>query len=115
MTELSSGVFQHSKQFKFEEKYSSKYQKFFSGKSEQMFFPISDGHQHGVSILGSINLCETCCHLTQVRNTPHRTDTWTDSLYTYHLISLLHSWYGFDFFSMACQKSTVKTGNTVVI
>ena len=47
----SYGDFQHSKQFKFEEKYLPKHSKIhkgkqtFSGKSElQMFFPISSRH-----------------------------------------------------------------------
>ena len=47
----SSGDFQHSKQFKFEEKYLSSIRKFtretnpFSGNSElQIFFPISVRH-----------------------------------------------------------------------
>ena len=67
------------------EKYLSKHLKIhkgkqtsFSGTSElQMFFPYfrppclcpSEGHQHGVSILSSINLCGTFCQITRVRNT----------------------------------------------
>ena len=81
----SSGDFQHCNQFKFEEKYWSEQsnihkgkQTFFLAKIElQMFFSYfrpphwcpSEGHQHGVSILSSINLFGTFCQITRVRNT----------------------------------------------
>ena len=65
----------------------------FSGKSElQMFFPISgpcwcpsEGHQHGVSILSSINLCGTFCQITRVRNAAETTGQITYLFIIYNM------------------------------
>ena len=81
-----------------------------SGKSElQMFFfsyfrpPCwcpSEGHQHGISILSSINLCGTLCQITRVPNTAQ---TWGLDRVLIYLssivckISWLHSLNGFRF------------------
>ena len=77
MTELfcilkndSSGDFQHSKQFNFEEKYSSKHSKIHKGKQTSFLAKVNSRcfflfpaamlvQQHGVSILSSTNLCGT--------------------------------------------------------
>ena len=96
MTELfrilkddSSGDFQHSKLFKFEEKYLSKHSKIHKGKQNSDIFSAptvfstpdifsyfrppcwcpSEGHPHGVSILSSLNLCGTFCQITVLQNT----------------------------------------------
>ena len=83
MTELfrilkndSSGDFQLSKQFKFEEKNLSIHSKIHKGKQTSFLAKVNprrfsyfrppwlcppEGHQHGVSILSSINLCGTFC------------------------------------------------------
>ena len=69
----------------FEEKYLSSHSKIHKGKQTSflakvnsrcfflfpaaMFVSLREGHQHGVSILSSINLCETFWQITRVRNT----------------------------------------------
>ena len=119
--------FQHSKQCKYKEKYLSKFSNVHkrtnlsSGKSElQMFFPISgrhvgahwDGHQHGVSILISINLCETLCQITRVRNTAQTLGLDRVLIYLSSIackfLDFIH-WMVFDFYF---DGMTVKTGNS---
>ena len=83
-----------------------------------MFFPTSGrhvgahvhGHQHGVSILISINLCETWCQITRVWNTAQ---TWgLDRVLIYlssiacKFLDFIH-WMVFDFYF---DGVTVKTG-----
>ena len=47
----------------------------------------SQGHEHGVSILSSINLRGTFRLITHAKNgVPHRTETWISSLF----INLMH-------------------------
>ena len=45
----------------------------------------SEGHQHGVSVLSSINLCETFCQITRVRNTAQ---TWHLDRFLIYLSSI---------------------------
>ena len=81
----SSRDFQHSKQCKYKEKYLSKFSKAHKRKqtsllakvNSRLFFSYfrppcwcpSEGHQHGVSIQSSINLCGILCQITRVRKT----------------------------------------------
>ena len=73
----SYGDFQPSKQCKYKEKYLSKFSNVHKRKQTSLlakvnprcFLPISGRHVGGVSILISINLCETLCQITRVWNT----------------------------------------------
>ena len=121
----SYGDFQHSKQCKYKEKYLSKFSNVHKRKQTSLLakvnsrcfllFPAAmlDGHQHGVSILISINLCETLYQITRVWNTAQ---TWgLDRVLIYlssiacKFLDFIH-WMVFDFY---CDGVTVKTGNIV--
>ena len=128
----SSGDFQHSKQFKFEKKYLYKHSKIHKGKQTSFLAKMnfrcfsyfrppcwcpSEGHQHGISILISINLCGTFCQITRVRNTAQ---TWHLGRFLIYLSSItcqfldfIHGMFRFSFFFFQWRDSEqwVKTGN----
>ena len=124
----SSRDFQHSKQCKYKEKYLSKFSKAHKRKqtsllakvNSRLFFSYfrppcwcpSEGHQHGVSIQSSINLCGILCQITRVRKTVQTWDLDRVHIYlssiTCRFLVFIH-WmvFYFDF-----DGVTVKTGNS---
>ena len=99
----SSGDFQHSKQFKFEERYLFLHSKIHKGKQTSFLAKVNSrcfflfpaamlGHQHGVSILSSINLCETFYQITRVRNTAQ---TWHLDRFLIYLSSITCHFFDF--------------------
>ena len=119
----SSRDFQHSKQCKYKEKYLSKFSKAHKPLFWQKWTPYvfsyfrppcwcpSEGHQHGVSIQSSINLCGILCQITRVRKTVQTWDLDRVHIYlssiTCQFLDFIH-WMVFDFYF---DGVTVKTGN----
>ena len=76
-----------------------------------LFRPPRDGHQHGVSIQSSINLCRTLCQITRVRNTAQ---TWGLDRVLIYLSSIVCDFLDFIHrmvFDFYFDGVTVKTGN----
>ena len=123
----SAGDFQHSKQCKYKEKYLSKFSNVHKRKQTSllakvnticfflfqaaMLVPIEMGHQHGVSILSSINLFGTLGRITRVRNTAQTSGLDRVLIYLSSMackfLDFIH-WMVFDFYF---DGVTVKTGH----
>ena len=72
----------------------------------------SAGHQHGVSILSSINLCGTLCQITRVRKTVQTRDLDRVHIYLSSITCQFLNFIRLMVFDFYFDGVTVKTGNT---